>query len=57
MTTMTLRVSRDSGRTWGRTWTVREDERVPPEPLVRPLECPPCECPHCCEGRRDSNGT
>lgn len=48
--TMTLRVSRDGGRTWGRARTVREDLRVPPEPLCQPMLYPPCRCPRCREG-------
>ncbi|WP_326687455.1 hypothetical protein OIE63_10020 [Streptomyces sp. NBC_01795] len=52
---MTIRVSRDEGRTWSRTRIVVEDERGPPEPLERPMVFPPCTCPRC-EGC-DRNGT
>lgn len=45
---MTLRVSRDSGRTRGRVTEVREDEhRVL---LVNPGGFPPCACPRCTAG-------
>ncbi len=42
---MTLRVSRDSGRTWGQVTKVREDE----SPVMRdnPGGFPPCTCPRC----------
>ncbi|GAA2603579.1 hypothetical protein GCM10009863_16440 [Streptomyces axinellae] len=50
MTTMTLRVSRDSGRTWSRRLVVREDADKPPRPVSRPLEYPPCACPRCTQG-------
>ncbi|GAA2616651.1 hypothetical protein GCM10009863_33020 [Streptomyces axinellae] len=44
---MTIRVSRDSGRTWSRKRTVREGEETRPAPLSRPMEYPPCACPRC----------
>lgn len=45
---MTLRVSRDSGRTWSQAMQVREDEN----PLLRdnPGGFPPCTCPRCTGG-------
>lgn len=55
VSSMTIRVSRDEGRTWSRTRIVVEDERGPPEPLERPMVFPPCTCPRC-EGC-DRNGT
>ncbi|TXC95346.1 hypothetical protein [Streptomyces sp. ISID311] len=42
---MTLRVSRDSGRTWGPVTKVREDEG--PVILDNPGGFPPCTCPRC----------
>lgn len=42
---MTLRVSHDSGRTWGRLMEVREDENL--VILDDPGSFPPCGCPHC----------
>ena len=51
MTTMTLRVSRDSGRAWGPERRVREDETTRPVPLARPLEYPPRACPRCRKAR------
>lgn len=42
---ITLRVSRDSGRTWGRVTEVREDEY--PVILGNPIGLPPCTCPRC----------
>jgi hypothetical protein len=42
---MTLRVSRDSGRTWSQVMEVREDERAMfPD---NPGRFPPCGCPRC----------
>lgn len=40
-----LRVSRDSGRTWGVTTEVREDEKL--RLLDNPGALPPCACPRC----------
>ncbi|GAA2638005.1 hypothetical protein GCM10009863_63510 [Streptomyces axinellae] len=45
VTRMTLRISLDSGRTWGRRLLIRAGEDKPPQPLGRPLEYPPCACP------------
>ncbi|MEX2973125.1 hypothetical protein [Streptomyces sp. C184] len=42
---MTLKVSRDSGRTWGPLTKVREDEN--PATLDNPGGFPPCTCPRC----------
>ncbi|MEV6589401.1 hypothetical protein [Streptomyces acidicola] len=42
---MTLRVSRDSGRTWGQVTEVREGEN--PVILDNPGGFPPCTCPRC----------
>lgn len=42
---MTLRVSRDSGRTWGRVTEVREVEE--PVFLDNPGLFPACMCPRC----------
>lgn len=42
---MTLRVSRDSGRTWGQMTEVQEDEN--PVTLDNPGHFPPCTCPRC----------
>ncbi|MFE7544589.1 hypothetical protein [Streptomyces platensis] len=42
---MTLRVSRDSGRTWGPVTKVREDEN--PAITDNPGGLPPCTCPRC----------
>lgn len=46
MSRMTMRVSRDSGRTWSRERTVQGEG---PPPAWAP--CPPCQCPRCGEGR------
>lgn len=44
---MTLRVSRDSGRTWGPPTETRVgDERLPPDTLGG---FPPCACHRCVE--------
>jgi hypothetical protein len=51
VTTMTLRVSHDSGRTWSRKRRIREDETTQPMPLSRPLEYLVCACPRCRKGR------
>ncbi|AZK95116.1 hypothetical protein B7R87_15585 [Streptomyces tsukubensis] len=42
---MTIRVSRDSGRTWGPVTIVRSS-RTEDLPL-EPLRFPPCRCPRC----------
>lgn len=42
---MTLRVSHDSGRTWGQVTEVQEDES--PMTLDNPGRFPPCTCPRC----------
>lgn len=42
---MTLRVSRDSGRTWGQVTEVREVDN--PVILDNPIDFPPCTCPRC----------
>ncbi len=45
VSSMTIRVSRDEGRTWSRTRIVVEDERGPPEPLERPMFSPRAPAP------------
>lgn len=52
---MTLRVSRDSGRTWGRVTEVREDEN--PVYLSNPIGFPPCTCARCTDRPSDSGPT
>ncbi|MEU6482410.1 hypothetical protein [Streptomyces sp. NPDC046887] len=47
---MTLRISRDSGRTWGAPTEVRVDEDTPVP--VSPTVFPPCGCARCVERRR-----
>lgn len=42
---MTLRVSRDSGRTWSQLTEVREDEKA--KTPDNPGRFPPCTCPRC----------
>lgn len=42
---MTLRVSRDSGRSWSQTTSVREGD--PFVILSNPGRYPPCQCPRC----------
>ncbi len=42
---MTLRVSRDSGRSWSGTTRVRDGD--PMVILSSPGRFPPCECPRC----------
>lgn len=42
---MSLRVSRDSGKTWEQSSVVREGEPV--LLLDEPLRYPPCECARC----------
>ncbi|WP_328742297.1 hypothetical protein OG436_15875 [Streptomyces caniferus] len=42
---MTLKVSRDSGRTWDPVTKVREDEH--PVTIDNPGRFPPCACPRC----------
>ncbi|PVC71842.1 hypothetical protein DBP18_17340 [Streptomyces sp. CS081A] len=44
---MTLRVSRDSGETWGPVTTITED--APLAPISNPIQYPPCECSRCRE--------
>lgn len=44
-TLMTIRVSRDSGRTWGPTTVVSCAE--PRDLPAEPLRFPPCRCPRC----------
>ncbi|MFI1161607.1 hypothetical protein [Streptomyces sioyaensis] len=51
---MTLKVSRDSGRTWGPVTKVREDEN--PVILDNPGGFPPCTCPRC-TGRKPRVGS
>lgn len=41
---MIIRVSRDSGRTWGPTLAVRDAD---PIGNINPIAYPPCECPRC----------
>jgi hypothetical protein len=43
-TLMTMRVSRDSGRTWGPTLAVRASDQVGD---FNGAYYPPCECPRC----------
>ncbi|MFE7129747.1 exo-alpha-sialidase [Streptomyces sp. NPDC057638] len=47
---MTLRVSRDSGRTWGPSTVVRDGDRV--VVMDNPLKFPACTCARCCGARR-----
>ncbi len=44
---MTLRVSRDSGETWGPITAITEDALL--TPISNPIQYPPCECPRCRE--------
>ncbi len=44
---MTLRVSHDSGRTWGPLTEVSVGDEAPPPGI--PDRCPPCACPRCQE--------
>ncbi|WP_236241956.1 hypothetical protein [Streptomyces sp. CC228A] len=44
-TLMTIRVSRDSGRTWVQTTAVREGD--PMRILADPMRFPACECARC----------
>ncbi|MFF9554719.1 hypothetical protein ACF1DY_02655 [Streptomyces albus] len=46
MSRMTIRVSRDSGRTWTRERTVRGKGRPPAT-----MSEPPCRCPRCTKER------
>ncbi|MCQ9709608.1 hypothetical protein AB0A84_11505 [Streptomyces albidoflavus] len=49
---MTLRVSRDSGQTWGPLTEVRVGENpVVPE---NPGRYPPCDCPRCSQQARNA---
>ncbi|RZB17142.1 hypothetical protein StrepF001_20390 [Streptomyces sp. F001] len=41
---MTMRVSRDSGRTWGSERAVFATDDLPP---LLTSEWPPCQCPRC----------
>ncbi|MFJ4584399.1 hypothetical protein [Streptomyces echinatus] len=49
---MTIRVSRDSGKTWGPETVVRATEDLPP--LITG-EWPPCQCRRC-DGRGRNSG-
>ena len=42
---ITLRVSRDSGRTWGPKVTYEPAREAPP--IESPARFPPCACPKC----------
>ncbi|WP_424213212.1 hypothetical protein ACN20G_14640 [Streptomyces sp. BI20] len=42
---MTLRVSRDGGRSWGPRWTVIPDRRAGSREYAP--RWPPCRCPRC----------
>jgi predicted Zn-ribbon and HTH transcriptional regulator len=44
---MTLRVSRDSGRTYGAPLVYRADSRTPPLEPLQSSVWPPCSCPRC----------
>jgi hypothetical protein len=46
---MTVRVSRDSGRTWGPTMAVRGSD---PAADFNALHYPPCQCPQCMPERK-----
>ncbi|GGV85051.1 hypothetical protein GCM10015535_31240 [Streptomyces gelaticus] len=50
---MTLRVSRDSGRSWSRTTSLREGD--PFIILSNPGRFPPCQCPRCCDSSAASH--
>ncbi|WP_326809615.1 hypothetical protein OHB04_22915 [Streptomyces sp. NBC_01775] len=52
MSAMTLRISRDTGRTWDER-TVRTTK---PPPLGWSMRYPPCRCPRCREAG-ERNGT
>lgn len=43
---MTLRVSRDSGRTWGPRTVILDDQGQGSLPS-EPMRFPPCRCPRC----------
>ncbi|PJF01628.1 hypothetical protein CUT44_02735 [Streptomyces carminius] len=45
---MTLRVSRDGGRTWGPVTVVRSGGGVP---ALDTMAYPPCACPRCAPDR------
>lgn len=47
---MTLRISRDSGKTWEQSSIVREGEPV--VLMNEPMRYPACECPQCVIRRR-----
>lgn len=49
---MTLRVSRDSGQTWGPRTEVRVDEN--PTVPENPSRYPPCVCSRCSQQERDA---
>ncbi|GAA3125241.1 hypothetical protein GCM10010521_09960 [Streptomyces rameus] len=49
---MTLRVSRDSGRTWGSEQAVFGTDDLPP---LMTEAWPPCECARCAEPNKRSN--
>ncbi|PWI45873.1 hypothetical protein CK485_01585 [Streptomyces sp. ICBB 8177] len=52
---MTLRISRDSGRTWGPTQVVWPVE--PSDILARPCACPPRACARCVRSGCNSPAT
>lgn len=52
---LTIRVSRDSGRTWGQTFEVHS---VGPLPLMAdPMRFPPCGCTRCTGASRTAKVT
>ncbi|URN16449.1 hypothetical protein MW084_11440 [Streptomyces sudanensis] len=51
---LTLRVSRDGGRTWGPRRTYRPTDRL--VPLTTGI-WPPCRCPRCAHGAHDAHDT
>lgn len=46
---MTMRVSRDSGRTWDKPIVVREGDPI--QLLAEPIRYPACSCTRCVSGR------
>lgn len=50
---MTIRVSRDSGQTWGPERAVFNTDDLAP---VIAMEWPPCKCPGCTQNRVSSDG-
>jgi len=49
---MTMRVSRDSGQTWGSERAIFNSDDLSP---FTAMEWPPCKCPRCSERRGSQN--